>query len=82
MTTPDTKKLWATYTSKLFLTRSDIVETFGCSESTGARMIKEARKAQEGLPQFSAHTVRTKEAYETWGIDINELKKRAKETEK
>lgn len=82
MTTPDTAKLWATYTSKLFLTRADIVDTFGVSASTAARMIRKAREAQRGLQQFSERTVRTREAYEAWGIDPDELKKRAKEIQR
>ena len=79
MNTPDTGTLWAAYTRKLFLTRSDIAATFGVSASTASRMMREAKKAQEGLPQFGAHTVRTHEAFITWGIDPAELKKRAKE---
>ncbi len=82
MNVPDNAKLWETYTTKLFLKRSDIAETFGCSESTAARMIREAKKAQEGLSQFGPHTVRTREAFEFWGIDVNELKRRIKETKK
>ena len=82
MTTPDTKKLWDTYTSKLFLTRADIAATFGVSASTASRMMREAKAAQKDLPQFGSHTVRTHEAFTTWGIDPNELKKRAKEISK
>lgn len=82
MNTPDTTKLWQTYTEKLFITRADIAATFGVSASTASRMMREAKKAQEGLPQFNPHTVRTREAYKTWRIDIKELKKRAKEIQK
>lgn len=79
MTTPETTRLWETYANKLFLTRADIMKAFGCSASTAARLIKVAKEAQKGLPQFSSCTVRTKEAFEAWGIDTDELKKRAKE---
>lgn len=82
MTTPDTKKLWETYTSKLFLTRADIAATFGVSASTASRMMRKAKAEQKYLPQFSTHSVRTKEAYEAWHINIEELKKRAKEIQK
>ena len=79
MTTPETTKLWETYANKLFLTRADIMKAFGCSASTASRLIRAAKAAQKDLPQFNPHTVRTKEAFEAWGIDTDELKKRAKE---
>ena len=80
MTTPTIQALWNAYTNKLYLSRADIAEIFGCSGSTASRLMKQAKEAQKGLPQFNGHSVRAKEALEGWGIDLGELKKRIKET--
>ena len=82
MTTPTTETLWNAYTQKLFLTRADIEEIFGCGHSKASKLMKQAKEAQKGLPQFDEHTVRTKEALEGWGIDLGELKQRIKEIKK
>lgn len=80
--TPDTKALWKLYTTKLHITRGDIMKAFGCSSSTAGRYYDKAEREQRHLPQFSNHTIRTKEAFKTWGINIDELKERIKEITK
>lgn len=40
--------------------------------------IKAFKEIEKGLPQFSATCVRTDEAFKTWGLDIRQIRRRAK----
>ncbi len=88
MNIPATKKtipeLWEIYTTRLYLTRKDIEAIFGIGTTYAGKLkqIAKAREKELGLTEYSRQTVRTHEAFITWGIDPAELKRRAKENTK
>ena len=86
MNIPTTKKtipeLWEIYTTKLYLTRKDIEAIFSVGPTYAGRLkqIAKDREKELGLTEYSKQTVRTREAFISWGIDPKELQRRVKET--
>ena len=63
----------------------EIRELFGpIGSSTIARLKKDALKlmAEKKVIRFASHKVNTEAAFEAWGIDIVDLKRRFKELQK
>lgn len=60
------------------LSNSDIMRLFGCRNSAALRLKKEVQKLmeQKGLDSYTAYTVDTATAFETWHIDIKSVEKR------
>ena len=69
------------YYEKIELCNSDVRELFGCKSSTTiARLKKQAREkmADNGTIIWNAQHVNTKDAYEAWGLNIENLEYRLK----
>lgn len=67
------------------LSSKDVKKLFGdCSTSTITKLkgVVRQKMAEQKTPVWNAQNVNTKVAYETWGLDIEDLKCRKKELEK
>lgn len=67
------------YYAKIALANEDIKELFpGISNATvqGLKQLARAKANELGKMQYSNRTVRTEEAYQAWGLDINSLERR------
>lgn len=79
----DIKKAYEIYQTRTTLSRQDIRELFGVG-NTYAGLLKSVALQHEkdiGFVQYSTKTVRTEEAFEAWGIDIERIEKRIREFE-
>lgn len=58
----------------------EIMKLFNCSRSAAGKKKNQVRAEQEksGLPLLPCSVVPTALAYKVWGLDINDLEKRAK----
>ena len=63
---------------------AQICQLFDCSRNTAARLKAAAKVKQKekGIITYSDSNVNTRCAYEAWGIDISDLKKRLLEYQK
>ncbi len=67
------------------LSSKDVIKLFGsCSTSTVTKLkgIVRQKMAEQKIPVWNAQNINTKVAYETWGLDIEDLKYRKQELEK
>ena len=70
------------YLENFEISNPEIIRIFGpTSAATVAKMKKEVKNemAKRNILQYTTHGINTKVAYEIWGIDIEDLKKRRKE---
>ena len=70
------------YYTKTELANRDIVLLFGKHSSSTMTKLKDVvrkKMAERKTPVWNAQNVNTKVAYETWGIDIEDLKRRRQE---
>lgn len=74
------EELYEIYTNTIALTRKDIQRIFGVKQSkAGAlKLYAKAKEIEKGLVQYSAQSVRTEEAFESWGIDAKRLERAMK----
>lgn len=65
------------YYEKPFLFNTDIHELFpSISPATVVRLKKRVRECNKNTVEYNSKSVRTTVAYETWGLDIEDLEKR------
>lgn len=80
MKTPNIEKAVQLYFAKAELTNADIINLFGCGQTTAVKLKKAVKEemAKRGLKSWLPHSVKTAVAYEVWGMDINDLQDRLK----
>lgn len=68
------------YYEKIEIGNQDIMKIFGVSSTTATNMKRSVRKsmAEQNKKCMFRGNVNTKIAFETWGLDIADLEKRAK----
>lgn len=66
------------YYTKTALTNSDIKALFACGPDKVAdlKMLAKEVTAEKDKMQWNSLTVRTDDAFEAWGLDIDDLEKR------
>ena len=76
----DVKKAYEIYMTRVTLSTKDIQELFGVAHTYANRLriVAKEKEIEKGLPQFSTTCVRTDEAFKTWGLDIRQIRRRAK----
>lgn len=77
----DVGKALEIYYSKVRMDTDDISELFGgVSRSTVCKLKQQVRvkMLERGVPIWDSRHVDTKTAFETWGIDVEDLEKRFK----
>ena len=75
----DFKLILEMYYTKVELSTADIKALFNCSRSTADKLKQAARKqmVEDDRMAWDARCVITESAYKAWGIDIEDIEKRA-----
>lgn len=77
--TSDFKTMLEMYYTKVELSTEDIKKLFSCSRSTAEKLKKEARAqmVKDNRMAWDSRCVITASAFIAWGIDIEDVEKRA-----